>query len=110
MRVSTGTMVAAKLSGAALVPISYGATKRKVFSSWDRFVVPLPFSHGLVRIGTPIFIQSDASAIELEVSRKRLECELITLTQSIDNELGTEKIEPAADISHIENSAPDDPT
>ena len=110
MRVSNGTVVAAKLSGAALVPISFGATKRKVFSSWDRFVLPLPFSRGLVRIGAPIFIQSDANAIELEVFRKRLECELIELTQSIDNDLGAEKIEPAADISRLENSTLDDPT
>ena len=74
-----------------------------------RFLVRLAFSRGLVRIGTPIFVKSDASAIELEVSRKRLECELIALTQSIDNDLGTEKIEPAADISRVENSTPDDP-
>ena len=110
MRVSTGTVVAAKLSGAALVPISYGATKRKVFRSWDRFVFPLPFSNGVVRIGTPIFIQPDASVIELEVYRKRLECDLIELTQGVDKDLGTEKIEPAADISRVQNPTPDDPT
>ncbi len=110
MRVSTGTVVTAKLSGAALIPISYGATKRKVFPSWDRFVFPLPFSNGVVRIGTPIFIQPDASVIELEVYRKRLECDLIELTQGVDKDLGTEKIEPAADISRVQNPTPDDPT
>jgi lysophospholipid acyltransferase (LPLAT)-like uncharacterized protein len=34
----------ASISGAAILPTSYGVSRRKQLNTWDRFVIPLPFS------------------------------------------------------------------
>ena len=95
MRVAPGTITAAKLSGAALLPVSYGAKRRKILATWDRFLLPMPFSKGVIRIGTPILISPDATATEVEAARINLETELIALTHSIDTDLGVTPVEPA---------------
>ena len=98
MRVAPGTITAAKLSGAALLPVSYGATRRKILATWDRFLLPMPFSKGVIRIGTPILISPDATATEVEAARNTLEAELIALTHAIDTDLGVTPVEPAPKI------------
>ena len=95
MRVAPGTITAAKLSGAALLPVSYGAAHRKILATWDRFLLPMPFSKGVIRIGTPILISPDATATEVEAARNNLELELIALTDAIDIDLGVTPVEPA---------------
>jgi lysophospholipid acyltransferase (LPLAT)-like uncharacterized protein len=95
MRVAPGAAAAARLSGAVLLPVSYSAARRRVLSSWDRFVVPLPFSRGVVRIGSPIAVPRDADEAELERARRALESVLISLTNALDTELGVTQIEPA---------------
>lgn len=97
MRAAPGAAAAAKLSGAVLLPVSYSATRRKVLSSWDRFVVPFPFTRGIVRIGQPIEVAGDADETRLEQARHKLETELIALTDAIDTELGVDLTEPAAE-------------
>ena len=87
MKAAIGAIAAAKLSGAVIIPISYGATKYKTVSSWDRFLVPLPFSNGIIRIGNPIEVPSTAGNDEMETARQYLEMELTNLTESIDRDL-----------------------
>ena len=89
---------AARLSGAVLLPVSYSATRRKVLSSWDRLIVPLPFTRGIVRVGQPIGVAPDADEAELERIRQHLEARMIALTDALDTELGVDRIEPAAEL------------
>lgn len=96
MRAAPGAAAAARLSGAVLLPVSYSASCRRVLSSWDRFVVPFPFTRGIVRIGQPIEVARDADEDALERARHRLETELISLTDALDTELGVDRIAPAA--------------
>jgi lysophospholipid acyltransferase (LPLAT)-like uncharacterized protein len=98
MRAAPGAAAAARLSGAVLLPISYSATGRRVLSSWDRFVIPFPFTRGIVRVGQPIEVARDAGEDELEHVRRRLEADLISLTDALDTELGVDRIEPAAEL------------
>jgi lysophospholipid acyltransferase (LPLAT)-like uncharacterized protein len=95
MRAAPGATAAARLSGAVLLPVSYGAARRRVLGSWDRFVVPLPFSRGIVRIGMPIEVPNDADEAGLESIRQKLENDLIALTTTLDSELGVPPVEPA---------------
>ena len=44
--------------------------KRKVFGSWDRFVLPYPFSRILFLWGDPIYVPGDASADIVEENAK----------------------------------------
>ena len=96
MRAAPGAAAAARLSGAVLLPVSYSASCRRVLSSWDRFVVPFPFTRGIVRIGQPIEVARNADEDALERARHRLETELISLTDALDTELGVDRIAPAA--------------
>src|SRR5262249_40523842 len=48
-----GAVMAAQMSGAPIVPVAYASRRRIVFNSWDKFVVPLPFSKIVVAHGEP---------------------------------------------------------
>ncbi|HUM39302.1 MAG TPA: hypothetical protein PKJ04_06210, partial [Nitrospira sp.] len=58
--------------------------KKKLFASWDRFIMPYPFSRGIFLMGPPIWVSPDASADELERLRRELEETLNRLTIEAD--------------------------
>ena len=49
-------------------------------------------------MGQPIEVARDAGEDELEHVRRRLEADLISLTDALDTELGVDRIEPAAEL------------
>ena len=55
-------------------------------SSWDRFLVPLPFSRGLFVYGDPIEVPAHADAETMERSRLALEQSLDSVTERADRE------------------------
>ena len=87
-KVSSGTIAAARLSGAVLLPVTYGAKRRKVLDSWDRFMIPFPFTRGIVEVGQPIRVSESSDENMLEIARKELENALVTITASVDRKLG----------------------
>jgi lysophospholipid acyltransferase (LPLAT)-like uncharacterized protein len=87
-RVSTGTIAAARLSGAVLLPVTYGAKRRKILDSWDRFVIPFPFTRGIVEVGQPIPVLDSSDESLIEAARKELEDALVAITASVDRKLG----------------------
>jgi lysophospholipid acyltransferase (LPLAT)-like uncharacterized protein len=95
MRVSLGTMMLARMSGAPLVPATYAARPRKVIGSWDRFVLPFPFGRGVFVWGEPIHLVPDAGADAIEAARVLLEERMNALTAEADGMLGFAPIEPA---------------
>lgn len=95
MRVARGAAAAARLSGAPLIPITFSAKWRIVASSWDRMVVPLPFTRGIVRIGAPISVPPEAEKTGLEQATRTLEETLVRMTNELDAELGVETVHPA---------------
>lgn len=58
--------------------------KKKVFSSWDRFIVPYPFSSGIYLWGNPIRVERDADAETLERIRVELETALCSLSSEAE--------------------------
>ncbi len=52
--VSEGTVMAAYLMKADLIPVTYTVSRKKIFKTWDRFLLPLPFSRGVLMWGKPI--------------------------------------------------------
>jgi lysophospholipid acyltransferase (LPLAT)-like uncharacterized protein len=53
-KVQPGVIQVAKLSGRPIFPFTFSATPRKVLHTWDRFILPLPFSRGVFVWGEPI--------------------------------------------------------
>ena len=91
MRAKLGAIVAARAADLPIVPATYAVSRRKVLRSWDRFLVALPFSRGVILIGAPI----DAAAGEAEDVRLALEDTLNRMTADADRRVGATPIEPA---------------
>lgn len=87
-KVQSGIITLAQKTGYPIVPISYSAKTIKIFASWDRFILPYPFSDGRVIYGTPISVPCKVDAETKEVYRARLEAELNRITKFVDQYYG----------------------
>ncbi len=56
-KVQSGVIYLAQRSGCPIVPLTYGMKRKKVLSSWDKFIVPFPFNKGVVISGAPIYVK-----------------------------------------------------
>ncbi len=54
-----GALLLAQLAGRPLVPLAYDATRKLTLKTWDRLIIPLPFSTIYVQLGAPIQIPRD---------------------------------------------------
>jgi lysophospholipid acyltransferase (LPLAT)-like uncharacterized protein len=95
MRASLGVVQAARLSGAPIFPLTYSTSRRRLFASWDRFLLPLPFGRGVLLVGTPIRVARDADDAALERARADVEERLNQLTREADKRCGWPPVEPA---------------
>lgn len=87
-KASPGVIILAKKTGYPIVPISYSARKIKVFASWDRFVLPYPFTKCRVVFGSPVYVPPDADTDEGKRCLIRLEKELCRITFNADRYFG----------------------
>lgn len=71
--VQAGIVLMAQKSGALLVPVGVSARWRILARSWDRYLVPLPFSRAIMIFGDPIALSEDATPEESERARLALE-------------------------------------
>jgi lysophospholipid acyltransferase (LPLAT)-like uncharacterized protein len=108
MRVNDGIVSVAQLSGRTILPASYGARRRIVLDTWDRFVVPLPFTGGVFVWGTPIAVPRDADAEACERARREIEEQLNALTAEADRLVGQRPVAPepaAGDAKALQDEA-----
>ncbi len=64
-----GTILIASRAGASLLPLTFDAEQKKVFRSWDRMKLPLPFARVLLRYGPPIDVPGMIEGATLETFR-----------------------------------------
>ena len=95
MRATDGAVALARLSGAPIIPATFGAARGKVLPSWDRFLVAWPFGRGVIVWGDPIEVPRDADAAQLDASRLRVEGALNAITAEADRLTGRAPVEPA---------------
>jgi lysophospholipid acyltransferase (LPLAT)-like uncharacterized protein len=100
MRATEGIVTVARVSGAPIIPCSYSARTRYVLGTWDRFVIPLPFTRGVIVWGEPIHVARDADAAALETARLAVEAGLNAVTNLADDAMGVAAIEPAPVAEH----------
>jgi lysophospholipid acyltransferase (LPLAT)-like uncharacterized protein len=79
--VKEGVARLARMSGKAVIPLAYSASRAKRFSSWDRFLLPYPFSRGVIIWGEPLYWGSDET---VENFRQRIEKALSDVTARAD--------------------------
>lgn len=73
MVVQGGVILMAKKSGAALIPVGSAANRCWIAPTWDRYMVPMPFSKCVMVCGSPLFVSPDADEGEQERARLLLQ-------------------------------------
>lgn len=87
-RVQPGIILLAQKTGVPIYPMSYSARHAKIFSSWDRFMLPRPFTECCVVYGDPIRVPADADENVRADYRRRLEDALYAITLKADRYFG----------------------
>lgn len=83
-----GSVTLARLAQQPMVPVSFSASPSCRLSSWDRFMIPLPFSRVVILVGAPILPDVMAEKSGMEACRKQLEDRMNELTAEADRRLG----------------------
>ncbi len=86
--VQPGIIRMAQVSGAVIIPLFVSAEKAWIMGSWDRFLVPKPFSQVIIRWGEPFSVPSDIDSETFEALRKEFETRLIDGYAKDDVSLG----------------------
>ncbi|QTA81936.1 DUF374 [Desulfonema limicola] len=87
-KVQPGIISLAQKAGVPILPMAYSAKHCIIFSSWDRFILPYPFSPCYIVYGRPVYVPRDAGRQAWEQSRLDLEKELCRITQQADQYFG----------------------
>lgn len=85
-RVSDGVVALARLSGHDVLCVTFSTSRRRILKTWDRFVLALPFSKGVIAWSGPFSLSRKATKAEAEHFRESLEKELTELGQKADNQ------------------------
>ena len=84
-KVQIGVIELSRLTGKPIVPVTFSAAKKTVLNTWDRFLLPYPFSSGVFIWGEPIQVNPDGDRTHLEEKRLLLEKQLNELTERADH-------------------------
>lgn len=84
-KVKPGIITLAKKTGYPILPMSYSADKIKIFSSWDRFILPMPFGSSTLVYGEPIYVPSRADENQERACMEKLQEEMDRITGFADN-------------------------
>src|ERR1700690_187593 len=71
--VQEGIMALAQVTGLPIIPASYDLRWKIQVKSWDRFQIPLPFSHCEMVFGKPVWVPREAPDAERGLLRQQLE-------------------------------------
>jgi Kdo2-lipid IVA 3' secondary acyltransferase len=79
--IGPGLVFLAQKTGAAVLPINMEYSSCWRVKSWDRFIIPKPFSKVRVIIGQPEGVRSTSTDQEFEAERLRLQNALMSLVE-----------------------------
>ncbi|MCL4694910.1 MAG: hypothetical protein KJ060_20655, partial [Candidatus Hydrogenedentes bacterium] len=83
-----GVAILSGRTGAPIIPLVLGVSPCWRLRSWDRMVLPKPFSQIVCAFGEPIEAAQDASPEEVERVRLEVERQLNALQLALETELG----------------------
>lgn len=76
-----GVVTLAQQAGIPVQPVTYSVQERWVIPSWDRMIVPRPFSRGVVVFGEPLRVSADEDRND---ARVRIQESLNGITEKAD--------------------------
>lgn len=84
-----GMLVLAKISRAPLIPLIWSASRTLTLrNSWDKTMLPLPWSRVCIAVGEPIYISQESSSEDLERYRLLVEQRLNAMMADVDRRCG----------------------
>lgn len=83
-----GAIMLARLSGSPVVPISFACSSGVKLRTWDRLLVPLPFSRIVVQVGEPIELEPIMAMTESPESVARMGAALTAVEVEAEARLG----------------------
>jgi lysophospholipid acyltransferase (LPLAT)-like uncharacterized protein len=87
-----GAVVLAQMSGAPIQPMAFAAESYWTIKSWDRLIIPKPFSRIWLALGDPLEVSKEMTAETTETERLRLQKALNDLVQRTeDRAAGSER-------------------
>jgi lysophospholipid acyltransferase (LPLAT)-like uncharacterized protein len=84
--VKEGVAQVARITGRPVVTLAFSSSRGKRFGSWDRFLLPYPFSRGVFVWGEPLYYREGE---ETEAFRLRIEEALKETTARADEYVGS---------------------
>ncbi len=98
-KVKMGAIKIARETGKPIIPLVYGANNKIVVKSWDRFLIPKPFSKIVTLYGDPVFVPENADKDECEQIRQALELKMNEMADLCDHRCGHEPVgKPGFDL------------
>jgi hypothetical protein len=88
LKMQPGAILLAAKSGSPIMPIVWAAKRYKAFNSWDRSVLPLPFSPIILQYGDLIYVESKLTAARVEEYRQQVENAMHTMYWRLWAEFG----------------------
>ena len=82
--VKEGVVQAAKVTGLPVIPFHFTAKSKKLLRSWDRMIVPRPFSKAVYVYGKPIEVPRDG---DVEEWRLKIEKDMNELAERAEYEV-----------------------
>ena len=97
-RVKMGVVTTARLTGLPIVPVAFSARPARRLRTWDRTLLPRPFTRGLFLYGDPMFVPREASGEDEERHRLAVEEALDRITDDADRATGLPLEDPKAPL------------
>lgn len=90
-KVQPGVIYLAKRLGLPVIPIGVSCRPSLRLSSWDRFMIPLPFARCTVVYGKPVLFESSVSKEAMDQAGADLELRLGEATREADDGCGYQR-------------------
>ena len=84
-----GPLHLAKATGMAITPFYVAVARKWTINSWDRFVIPAPFSRALVQVAPKIYVPRDADDALLEAKYNEMQSALERITELAEGHFST---------------------
>ncbi len=82
-----GALFVSQLTGKPVIPLSYAAAPAYQLRTWDRFVLPVPFSRVVIAVGKPVLVPRETSSEGLEEFRTEIQQQMLELYRQAAEEL-----------------------
>lgn len=79
-----GSIQMAGITGSPIIPMTFSAENKIVLNSWDRFILPFPFTRCTLNFGSPIHVPPKANEALIRKKQDELETALNLICSDID--------------------------